>query len=206
MNKLQDDINNLQANDIVVSNIVATATPQNSVELDLQAIQTDFEEKHGSTTVNKNQTLTLSFDEDEISQLLFDNANIFFSGYTDPSQLQEQYTKVTTLLQDVLDISYDLDVTNLITQKTYDVNVNMNELILQLGLENVEYNPESFVGAFYHYQETMMLIFTKQFETKVMVMGETDYQTILNAFDSIEDELQSEDTGETTSEKLDKLF
>lgn len=206
MNKLQDSINNLQANDIVVSNIVATATPLTPVELDLQAIQDDFEEKHGSTTVNKNQTLTLSFEEDDISQLLFDNANIFFSGYTDPSQLQAQYTKVTNILQEVLDISYELTITNLIAQKTYDVSVNMNELILKLGLEHVEYNPESFVGAFYHYHGTMMLIFTKQLETKVMVMGETDCQTILNAFEAIETELQSENNGETTSEKLDKLF
>jgi len=64
----------------------------------------------------------------------------------------------------------EIEVQNIVTTADLENNLDLTHLTVQLGLENVEYNPESFVGLVYRvpeYNATLMIFRTG----KVNILG-----------------------------------
>lgn len=85
-------------------------------------------------------------------------------------------------------VSYNIQ--NIVFLEELGSSVNLNETVVQLGMENVEYEPEQFPGLIYRPVkfDLVMLIFASG---KVIITGSTSEKNVVSAINFLNAELRA---------------
>ena len=80
------------------------------------------------------------------------------------------------------------EIQNIVTASDLGRTLDLNHLVVQLGLDNAEYNPESFVGLVYRVPEyhATLMIFSSG---KVNIMGTKKLEDARLALDKLKDKI-----------------
>jgi TATA-box binding protein (TBP), component of TFIID and TFIIIB len=121
--------------------------------------------------------LYVRFTADSPVILLFRTGKYNIAGADSVSELREADEKITSLLQSlgIGENVAEFEVRNLVLLNRYSRELNLEQLMLALGLENSEYDPEQFPGLVYDCSDTTgtFIIFTNG---KVILTGATDLE------------------------------
>lgn len=175
-------------------NIVSTGTLNR--ELGISRLAEDIEIFHAEYKVKSSPGLYLKFDEESPTVILSRSGKYIITGANSLAVLDETQQQLFELLRSLgLDISQSSSpvVNNMVCTEDLEAIVDLNALSIELGLENVEYEPEQFPGAVFRPKETegVLIIFASG---KVVITGVTSEQSAVDAFDQLKikvDELLS---------------
>jgi transcription initiation factor TFIID TATA-box-binding protein len=89
-------------------------------------------------------------------------------------------------ISDINDVSFNIQ--NIVFLEEFSSSINLNETVVQLGMENVEYEPEQFPGLIYRPEDfdLVMLIFASG---KIIITGSTIEENVASAIKSLSEEL-----------------
>jgi len=76
----------------------------------------------------------------------------------------------------------DFQITNIVFTSDLEEPMDLNELSIQLGLENIEYEPEQFPGLVYRLDKGVILIFSSG---KLVLTGFTDVEHAKQALNTL---------------------
>ena len=146
--------------DMKIANIVATTTIGTELNLGDIALVVP------GNRYNKRRFpgLIMQIDDPKTTFLLFQNGKVVIIGAksTDdlPIAIQKLCEKLTKYGFKV-SVESDISVKNIVATADIGTEVNLMDIALSLGLENVEYEPEQFPGLVYWFEEhlAVFLIF-----------------------------------------------
>lgn len=171
-------------------NIVASG--ELDVEVDLQTLSTDIPQAQYDP--DKYHGLYFRFDEDLPLITLYRSGKYIITGAKSETQLEKARTHVLTELHRVGLLNTQEDtgfrVQNIVCQADMGGPVNLNAVMIALGMEDTEYEPEQFPGLIYRPSNfnCVLLIFSSG---KVILTGGTNPDVIIEAYTSTARELNS---------------
>ena len=172
--------------DIEIQNIVASAVI--AKQLDLDKIHTKFVD----TKYNPERFpgLVYHITKPKIAFLLFKSGRVICTGAKNIGHIQnavdQLYPKLKELGFDM--ITPEIQVQNIVASIDLHVKLNLLELSLALGLENIEYEPEIFPGMVYRLRDpTVVFLFFGS--GKIVCTGAKRKQDVERAVDIIKEEL-----------------
>ncbi len=162
-------------------------------ELDLHPLVDELVESV-ETPVETNFTsegmVTVYLNEDGPAYTLYRTGTFQIRGAKTKSDLSEAESRLRTILSDIrVEMpDYEFNHVTSVFVGTFDINVNLEALIIALGLENTEYEPEQFPAIIYRPPQfaVTLLIFSTG---KVIVGGTTDRDEARSALQHVEEEL-----------------
>jgi transcription initiation factor TFIID TATA-box-binding protein len=149
--------------DLVVSNVVGWISyPQ---ELDLAALE--------DTLKNRSEIMSVKYEPSKVHWLqtniapdgtyvaFYRSGRCSITGVDSVEQFNDVVERVNAVMKNLLefDSTPESRVTNIVVTTSIGMNVQLESIALQLGLENVEYEPEQFPGLIYRDYETGAVIF-----------------------------------------------
>lgn len=177
-----------------VVNIVAAGNVGR--ELDIRAVGEDIDamEVKGASGEYKTPTLYLREQEDSPLITLYESGSYHISGATSIEQAENTQGWLIDSLEslDIRDLNPTFEVKNIVVVGDLEQSVNLNELVLQFGLEQTEYEPEQFPGLVYRPSDipAVLLIFASG---RVVIPGSPDLETGFSAFEMLQDRLNGYD-------------
>lgn len=162
-------------------------------ELDLEVLVAELESHiDGSVEANfaNNGMVTVRLDEDGPAFTLYRTGSFQIRGAKTEDLLYEASSRFRKVLSkiDVNVPEYEFSHVTSVFSGDLDQGINLESLIIVLGMENTEYEPEQFPGLIYRppmYQMTL-LVFASG---KVIVGGTTDQGKANSALQHLKDEL-----------------
>lgn len=159
-------------------------------ELQIEALCEDIESEEARYEPEQWPGLYIRFEENQPAILIFSSGKFFIAGADSEDQILKSNNKLIKKLSqlgiDINDPSFE--IRNRVYTYQFDREFNLDTLILGLGLENSEYEPEQFPGLFYDNPDGkgVFLIFRTG---KVVLTGvKTDIQAT-KSFESLHDEI-----------------
>ena len=143
-----------------IVNIVASG--KLGVELDLNALYEDLDVEEVQYEPEQFPGLQIRFVEDGPIIILFSSGSYTVVGAKTHDQVQNLYNRLNEVLQE-LGLDYDPnesspEIKNLICKGNLGREIDLDALVLALGLENVEYEPEQSPFVYYWPEDTDCLI------------------------------------------------
>lgn len=131
------------------------------------------------------------FEEDGELVILYTSGKYILRGGDDFEQMHEVNDRFLEMLQDLgfgVDTT-DLEVKNVVAVGDLAQEINLNALMIELGLEKVEYEPEQFPGLVYRPDRTncVLLVFRSG---KVVITGGRTTEEDQEAFDMLSDHVE----------------
>lgn len=175
--------------EVEIVNIAASGDLGREVDIEQIAIDVNIPVANYDPNVN---SLTLRFEEDtgKLVFLYTSGAYIIRGGdsYDSLERVRQQF------LQLLKDIGIELneptfEVKNVVCVADLEREVNLNHVLLELGLESTEYEPEQFPGLVYRPSESpcVLLVFASG---KVVITGGDSYEVAEDAFTKLRDQLK----------------
>ena len=167
---------------IEITNIVAKLDLD--IELDLSYLLT----KISNSTYEPERYPSLIFRPNGLPTVLVTRSGILlFTGGDSIEELIRSYQCISHELEKVgvsdVGETKNIEIVNIVSSFDLNSDVNLNHLSINLGLENIEYEPEQFPGLVYRLERgPVVLIFASG---KVVVTGAETTSEILNAADTI---------------------
>jgi len=163
-------------------------------ELDLPSIYQDIESEVKQYEPESYPALVLKFNEDGATVMLFSSGKYNIAGASSIRELHQTHRRVVNTITQMLGVDIDADseceLRNLVYRDDFGTNLKLEALVLLLGVENVEYEPEQFPALDYRPPEMSGLF--KIFRTgKVTLTGVTDPDEAEEAFNNLFEELQT---------------
>ena len=140
--------------------------------------------------------LVYKIKEPKAAFLIFKSGKVVCTGTKSASEAQEALDIATSNLKDIgMDVlpSPTIEIVNIVASADLESeNINLNQVAMALGLENIEYEPEQFPGLVYRMKEpkVVLLIFSTG---KVICTGARNKEDVELALTNLERELK--DTG-----------
>jgi transcription initiation factor TFIID TATA-box-binding protein len=129
--------------------------------------------------------------------LLFSSGKSICTGAKNIENIRRTILIITESLRNIgIDVfdSDNLGITihNIVATAKLKGDLNLNQIAIGLGLENIEYEPEQFPGLVYRMKEprTVMLLFSSG---KIVCTGGTSIGDVKIAIENISQELQNAD-------------
>ena len=167
---------------IEVKNIVAKL--ELGIELDLTYLST----KLSNSRYEPEQYPSLVFRPTGLSTVLVTRSGILlFTGVSSVSNLEKTYRRVSSELKgiginDVKNVE-EIEIVNVVSTFELSSSVDLNKISIELGFENIEYEPEQFPGLVYRIENgPVVLIFSSG---KIVITGAESTPEILNAVNTV---------------------
>lgn len=174
-----------------VENIVASTTFAKTLDLNLIAesiTNTEYEP-------NRFPGLVYRIKHPKTATLLFTSGKGICTGAKNVEDIKEIIHKISDDLQRIgLDVyekkDLDFEIRNIVATATLNGELNLSQVAMGLGLENIEYEPEQFPGLVYRIMEpkVVMLLFSSG---KIVCTGGTTTTDVSTAVEKLSSELHS---------------
>lgn len=172
--------------DIKIQNMVASTVVAN--ELDLNKIMDSLDD----TKYNPDQFpgLVYHISKPKVAFLLFKSGRVICTGAKNIGDIE---TAVGKLYPEMKKLGFDvikpeINIQNIVASVDLHVKLNLLELSLALGLENIEYEPEIFPGMVYRLGEPNV-VFLFFGSGKIVCTGAKREEDVERAVDVITEEL-----------------
>lgn len=175
------DLTELNSSEIDVVNMVASG--KLGVEIDIETLASDIPQAEYDR--EKYHGLYLRFDEDFPLSTIYRSGKYILTGAKSADQLLEARSLVLTELHQVglLNVAEDSQfaIQNIVCQADLGESVDLNAIMIALGLENTEYEPEQFPGLVYRPEgfECVFLIFSSG---KLIITGGSKPNAIVESY------------------------
>lgn len=177
-----------------MTELVSVAGGENlGVELDLRAVAEDIAADVTEYEPESYPALLIKFDQDGATVMLFSSGAYNIAGASSIEQLHSTHRHLAETVASMLNVEIEYEerceLRNLVYVDEYDSPIDLQRLIPVLGMENIEYEPESFPSLDYRppYHEGLF----KTFSTgKITLTGTTNPDTVDAAFEKFKAEIQ----------------
>jgi len=154
-------------------------------DFDLSALADTFATRSEVTSVTyeptENHWLQSNFAPDDTYVAFYRSGRCSITGVDSVEQFEDVVGHVNAVMRDLLEYDFtpESKVSNIVVTTSLDGNISLEALALQLGLENVEYEPEQFPGLIYRVPESnaVILVFSSG---KLLCTGLNDLDAIAN--------------------------
>lgn len=176
-------------NCIEVVNIAALGNLHREIEIetlahDLELAVTNYDPKFNASFFR--------FEEDGELIILYSSGKYILRGGKSIENVRDVNQQFLNTLREVgIKISStSLEIKNVVAVGTIDTEVDLNELSIELGLENIEYEPEQFPGLVYRPSDTncVLLVFGSG---KVVITGGRSVEEDTDAFEKLRNRIIS---------------
>lgn len=167
-------------------------------ELDLNALADTFTRRSEITSVTyepaENHWLQTNFAPDNTYVAFYRSGRCSITGIASIEQFENIVERVNAVMRDLLKFEFtpESKVSNIVVTATLNQNLQLEPLALQLGLENVEYEPEQFPALIYRNSEpkAVILVFASG---KLLCTGLSDLDTVIDTIESFTEKLDLDD-------------
>lgn len=168
--------------ELSIASIVATGKIDR--EFDLEALANDLDAYQCDYSVNEHPGMYVKFSEDGPTATIFTSGSINIRGASSITELNKNKSllenRISSLGTDG-NIS-GFHITNIVFTADLNEDIDLNQLTITLGFENIEYEPEQFPGLIYRLEQGVILIFSSG---KLVLTGFTNTDDAEQAFDKI---------------------
>ncbi len=175
-----------------VANVVGMITYQQ--ELDLSALAETFSEHGEITSVTykpaENHWLQTRFAPDDTYVAFYRSGRCSVVGCKSIEHFKIVVQRVNSVMHDLLDFDYEpeIKVSNIVATMDLDTHISLEALTVELGLDQVEYEPEQFPALMYRDINYVILVFSTG---KLLCTGLTDLDAVSEAIDDIVEQIQA---------------
>lgn len=163
-------------------------------ELDLAALADTFATRGEITSVTyepaENHWLQTDFAPDDTYVAFYRSGRCSITGVDSVEHFEDVVERVNAVMRDLLEFDFtpESKVSNIVVTAALDMNVNLEALALQLGLERVEYEPEQFPALIYRDSESdaVILVFSSG---KLLCTGLIDIDSIVNTVETFAEKI-----------------
>lgn len=168
--------------DLSIASIVATGKINR--EFELVALGNDIDAYSCDYSPGEHPGLYVKFNEDGPTITIFTSGSFNIRGASSKKELHKHKSFLENCLSslDIEEAISEFQITNIVFTSDLEKDINLNELTIILGLENVEYEPEQFPGLVYRLDQGVILIFSSG---KLVLTGFTDIEDAKQAFDTL---------------------
>ncbi len=162
-------------------------------ELDLETFVSEID-KYIETPIDANfssdSMVTIRLEKDGEAYTIFRTGSFQIRGANNEDRLRETATYFRKVLSKIgVEIpEYNFNHVTSVFMEDLGRKINLESLVIALGMEDTEYEPEQFPGLIYRpseYEVTLLVFATG----KIIIGGTTDRDEAISAVQSIEDEL-----------------
>ncbi len=175
--------------EVTVVNMVGTALlgqalDLNSIALALEGAEYEPEQFPG---------LIYRIKEPKAAFLIFKSGKAVCTGARSAELAQEAVNVVAKKLEDIgvvtSEVDHKIEIVNIVASADLHAELNLNQVAVSLGLENVEYEPEQFPGMVYRVYDpkVVLLLFTTG---KIICTGARKLPDAERAVDKLREELE----------------
>lgn len=170
--------------DFKISNIVGTITYQQ--ELELSALADTFEKRDEIASVTyepaENHWLQTRFAPDDTYVPFYRSGTCAVVGVESIEHFEEIVERVNSLMSELLDFNYEptSEIRNIVATAEIDSIPPLEGIVVGLGFEQTEYEPEQFPALIYRGGESVMLLFSSG---KLVCTGLTNIDKVSSAID-----------------------
>lgn len=181
--------------DLEIANVVGWISY--GQELDLAALADTFTDREEITDVTyepaDNHWLQTNFAADDTYVAFYRSGRCSITGVNSIDQFNTVVDRVNAVMQDLLetDVTPESQVSNVVVTSSLNMNVQLETLAVQLGLERVEYEPEQFPALIYRSPESsaVILVFASG---KLLCTGLSELSEIDDAIDAFTEEITTD--------------
>jgi transcription initiation factor TFIID TATA-box-binding protein len=152
-------------------------------ELDLAALADTFSERSEITSVTyepaENHWVQTNFAPDGTYVAFYRSGRCSITGVDSVEHFEDVVGRVNVVMRDLLEFDFtpESKVSNIVVTAAFDMDIQLEALALQLGLENVEYEPEQFPALIYRDSESNAVISVFA-SGKLLCTGLSDFDEI----------------------------
>lgn len=174
-------------------------------ELDLAVLAETFENREEITSITyepaDNHWLQTRFAPDDTYTAFYRSGRCSIAGCTSINYFESIVQQVNNVMQDLLNFDYepDVEVSNIVATTDIGFSIPLEALILELGMEQTEYEPEQFPALIYRDSEYVVLVFSSG---KLLFTGLIDLGAVSEAIDDIVDGFKLSLNQKSSSEKI----
>lgn len=138
----------------------------------------------------ENHWLQTRFTPDDTYVAFYQSGRCSIAGCTSVEHYQEIVQRVNSVMQDLLKFEYepDAEISNIVATADLGTPISLKALVLELGMEQTEYEPEQFPALMYRDSEYVVLVFASG---KLLCTGLTNLDAVSDAIDSISSQIQA---------------
>jgi transcription initiation factor TFIID TATA-box-binding protein len=123
-----------------------------------------------------------NFAPDDTYVAFYRSGRCSITGIDSVEHFEDVVGRVNEVMRDLLEFDFtpESKVSNIVVTTTIDMDVQLETLAIQLGLKNIEYEPEQFPALIYHVPDSdaVILVFSNG---KLLCTGLSDLNTITDA-------------------------
>ncbi|MCK4614538.1 MAG: TATA-box-binding protein [Thermoplasmata archaeon] len=176
---------------ITVVNIVGTASLGNVFDLNKITMSLDGAEYEPEQFPG----LIYRIKEPKAAFLIFKSGKVVCTGTTSEKDAQRAVNTAAKRLREIDVEAFDkpvINIVNIVASADLGAELNLNQVAMHLGLENIEYEPEQFPGMVYRVKTPKVVILL--FSTgKIICTGARVLPDVAKAVDILKKELASGD-------------
>lgn len=143
-----------------IASIVATG--EFDREFELNALADDLEVYTCDYSPDRHAGLYIKFYEDGPTATIFTSGSCNIRGASSEQELCENKTLLENKISQlgIEGTISDFKITNIVFTHDLKKEINLNQIVINLGLENIEYEPEQFPGLIYRLEQGVILVFS----------------------------------------------
>lgn len=174
-----------------VANVVGIITYQQ--ELDLAALAETFEERKEITSVTyepaDNHWVQTRFAPDDTYVAFYRSGRCSIAGCKSIGHFETAVKQVNEVMRELLEYEYEpaVEVSNIVATADLGSPISLEALMLELGMEQTEYEPEQFPALMYRDSEYVVLVFSSG---KLLCTGLTDLDEVSEAIQRVSSKIQ----------------
>jgi TATA-box binding protein (TBP), component of TFIID and TFIIIB len=178
--------------DFEIVNVVGTITYQQ--ELELSALADTFENRNEISSVSyepeENHWLQVRFAPDDTYTPFYRSGKCSIVGTKSIEDFDEMVERVNSLMDELLCFDYEpiVEINNIVTTAEIDSIPSLETIVVELGFEQTEYEPEQFPALIHRGGEDVMLIFPSG---KLICTGLTNFDQISSAIDHVTTQIKN---------------
>lgn len=163
-------------------------------ELDLAALAETFSKRDEITSVTyepaDNHWLQTRFAPDDTYVAFYRSGRCSIAGCKSVDHFERVVELVNDVMHDLLKYEYEpvVEVSNIVATKDFGSSIPLEKLMIDLGMERTEYEPEQFPALMYRESDYVVLVFSSG---KLLCTGLTDLDTVSKAIDDIVKQIQA---------------
>lgn len=160
-------------------------------EVDIEALSSDLQELEAQYEPQSYPALRMRFGENSGVMMLFRTGKYVVMGVESEEQLYDLLTRIVDVLKCyiTLEDSINPEIVNISCRASLDEDIDFDKLMIQLGMENVEYEPEQNPFLVYRPEEHGCTI-TVASSGEAVIAGTTIKRAAVEAFEDLKNEVK----------------
>lgn len=165
-------------------------------EMSLEAIADDLDIYKYQYDPSSHPGLYLNFGSELPTATIYRTGRYHITGASSTDELHSTHRQLLDVLEG-LGITFDREIClntfsikNIVSTASYTTNLNLSALMVALGLEHTEYEPEQFPGLIYRLDDpsAVIIIFASG---KLVITGVTTIDAARDAFETLSEQLDA---------------